>query len=142
VPLNQAREAIAIWLAIVATHPSAGELQSPLGNSQRVAAVVGNTTVVIWVSPGSLAGYLAPPIAGPQTTAAGYLLASAMSSLPEAKVSRVLAGAWGRWLNWHTTDAQLAAALGISMPSVPAAPALPPSGPARGPVLRSPLCTG
>ena len=141
VPLDQAREAIAIWLAILATHPYAGELQNPLGRN-RSFAVLRDTTVFTWVSPGSLNGYLAPSVAGPQTTAAGYLLANAMTGLPEAKVSRVLAGAWGRWLNWHTTDAQLAAALGISMPRVPAAPALPPPGPARGPVLRSPLCTG
>jgi hypothetical protein len=141
VPLDQAREAIAIWLAILAAHPLAGELQSPLGRNQRVAEVR-NTTVLTWVSPGSLDGYLAPATAGPQTTAAGYLLASAMSSLPEAKVSRVLTGAWGRWLNWHTTDAQLAAALGIPMPHVPAVPALPPPGRTAGPALQSPLCAG
>jgi hypothetical protein len=141
VPLDQAREAIAIWLAILATHPSAGELQSPLGRD-RTFAEVRDTTVLTWVSPGSLDGYLAPSVAGPQTTAAGYLLANAMTGLPEAKVSRVLAGAWGRWLNWHTTDAQLAAALGLSMPRVPAAPVLPPPGPERGPLPQSPLCTG
>ena len=141
VPLDQAREAIAIWLAILAAHPFAGELQSPLGRDRRFAEVR-DAAVLTWVSPGSLDGYLAPPVVGPQTTAAGYLLASAMTRLPEAKVSRVLAGAWGRWLNWHTTGAQLAAALGLSMPRVPAAPALPPPGPGSGPVLQSPLCTG
>ncbi len=142
VPLDQAREAIAIWLAILAAHPSAGELQSPLVVNHRSFAEVGNATVLTWISPGSPAGYLAPDGAGPQATAAGYLLASAMTSLPEVKVSRVLAGSWGRWLNWHTTDAQLAAALGLSMPSVPAAPA-PPSAsrPTAGPASQSPLCT-
>lgn len=98
VPLDQAREAIAIWLAILATQPPP--------------------------RPGSnVGGYLTPQGASPQTTAAGYLLANAMTRLPEHKVTRVLAGAWNRWLSWHTTDAQLAVALGIPMPRVPARPA-------------------
>src|SRR5215470_14732132 len=111
VPLNQAREAIAIWLAILATHPPAGELQA--GG----AWVRGEHTVVpTWAYPG--AQYLVS--SGPPITAAGYLLANAMTSLPEQKVARVLKDAWGRWLNWRTTDAQLAAALGIPMPGLPA----------------------
>jgi hypothetical protein len=85
----------------------------------------------------------------PQTTAAGYLLASAMTSLPEQTVAHVLKSAWATWLNWHTTDAQLAAALGIRMPTVPAPPAPPRTpepgmttvqpGPGGGP--QSPVCT-
>ncbi len=85
----------------------------------------------------------------PQTTAVGYLLASAMRSLPEQEVTHVLASAWATWLNWHTTDAQLAAALGIRMPAVPAPPAPPrtaepgipivPPGPGGGP--QNPVCT-
>ena len=143
VPLDQAREAIAIWLAILATHASANELQSPLAVTQRIFAEVSNTAVLTWASPGSLANYLSPAGAGPQTTATGYLLANAMTSLPEAKVSQILAGAWGRWLDWHTTDAQLAAALGLALPRVPAAPAVPAApGPAAGPALQSPLCAG
>jgi len=133
VPLDQAREAIAIWLAILATHPSAGELNDHLNVhgvvGEPVAVKVGSSLVPawIWAYPGSngLGGGYAPdavsgPGRGPQTTAAGYLLASAMTSLPEHKVARVLTGSWARWLNWHTTDAQLAAALGIPMPTVPA----------------------
>jgi hypothetical protein len=73
-----------------------------------------------------------------QDTAIGYLLANEMTSLPQQKVSHVLAGAWSRWLNWHTTDAQLAAALGIAMPSVSTPTSLPP-GPGGGP--QAPLCT-
>lgn len=92
-PVNQAREAIAIWLAILATHPAAAELQT---------------------YPGSYLSSL-----GPQTNGAGYLLANAMSRLPEQKVSHVLTDAWARWTNSHTTDAQLAAALGIPMPASP-----------------------
>ena len=69
-----------------------------------------------------------------------------MTSLPEQEISHVLAGAWGRWLNWHTTDAQLAAALGIRMPSASSTVTLP-SGkrisPAPGPgnAPQNPLCT-
>ncbi len=67
--------------------------------------------------------------------------ASAMTRLPEQKAAHVLTSAWATWLNWHTTDAQLAAALGIRMPSVPAPPA-----PFRTPrpgvtFVQNPLCT-
>jgi len=41
-----------------------------------------------------------------------------MANLPEQKVARLLTDGWPRWLNWHSTDAELAAALGIPMPSV------------------------
>jgi hypothetical protein len=81
--------------------------------------------------------------AGPQTTAVGFLLAKAMTSLPESKVTSVLDAAWPTWLNWHTTDARLASALGIPMPnvSIPAWACLPPgAGPAEAPT-QSPLCT-
>jgi hypothetical protein len=152
VPLNQAREPIAIWLAILATRPPADELQNglrnPGGGIGTVGSEVRNTFIPIWAYPGSGASYVTPS-GVPQTTAAGYLLASAMTSLPEEKVAHVLKSAWATWLNWHTTDAQLAAALGIRMPSVPAPPAPPRTpkpgmtivqpGPGSGP--QSPLCT-
>lgn len=135
VPLNQAREAVAIWLAILATRPPASELQDGLGTGRTFPAViVRNTAIRGWDYPGVSGGYVTPPGGGPQTTAVGYLLASAMTSLPQHKVSRILAGGWGRWLNWDTTDTQLAAALGIRAPSVSALPA-----PASGP--QAPLCT-
>jgi hypothetical protein len=152
VPLDQAREAIAIWLAILAARPSAGELQDGLGGLETGRGFQGvqvrNTVVPTWAYPGWDASYITP--AGvPQTTAAGYLLASAMTSLPEQKVAYVLKSAWATWLNWHTTDAQLAAALGIPMPTVPAPPAPPRTpepgmttvqpGPGGGPL--SPVCT-
>jgi len=154
VPLDQAREAIAIWLAILATRPPAGELQDGLyvhGPGGRIGfteSEVRNTFVAIWTYPGEYAGYVTPP-GVPQTTDAGYLLASAMTRLPEQKVARVLTSAWASWLNWHTTDAQLAAALGIRVPSVPAPPApsrtpkpgatIAHQGPGSGP--QNPLCT-
>jgi hypothetical protein len=150
VPLDQAREAIAIWLAILAARPPAGELQDGLGGLETGRGFQGvevrNTIVPTWTYPGWGASYITP--AGvPQTTAAGYLLASAMTRLPEQEVARVLKKAWATWLNWHTTDAQLAAALGIRMPAVPAPPA-PPRTPEPGMTVvqpgsgpQNPLCT-
>ena len=71
-----------------------------------------------------------------------------MTSLPEQQVSHVLKNAWGRWLNWRTTDAQLASALGIPMPAVRTSVPLPPGGrvapgPGNAPQSppESPLCT-
>jgi hypothetical protein len=154
VPLNQAREAIAIWLAILATHPPAAELQDGLAGDvpgrSFIGAEVRNTTVPTWNYPGENASYITAS-GVPGTTAAGYLLASAMTNLPEQKVAHVLKSAWAIWLNWHTADAQLAAALGIRMPSVPLPPFLRPGfkprpgvtivqpGPGNGP--QNPLCT-
>ena len=150
VPLNQAREAIAIWLAILATRPPAAALQDGLAGDvpghSFIGAEVRNTTVPTWNYPGENASYITPP-GVPGTTAAGYLLASAMTNLPEHKVAHVLTSSWATWLNWHTTDAQLAAALGIRMPSVPAPPA-PPRTPQPGMTTerpgsgpQNPLCT-
>jgi hypothetical protein len=147
VPLGQAREAIAIWLAILGTRPQASELQAGLpGNGHYLGDEVRDTFVPTWTYPGMNAGYLASPTGGPQPTAVGYLLAKAMTSLPQQKVSHVLAGAWGSWLNWRTTDAQLAAALGIPMPGISAlVPPLAPgqtTGPGPGNGQQSPVCTG
>jgi hypothetical protein len=114
---NQAREAVAIWLAIGTAQLPAGELQAGLNAGP--GPYVHGSFVPVWNYPGVGGGYVMPPGGGAQDTAAGYLLTKAMTSLPVQKVSHVLAGAWGRWLNWRTTDAQLAAALGIRMPSVP-----------------------
>jgi hypothetical protein len=120
VPLDQAREAIAIWLAIAATHPPANELQAGVSSPSNgyPAVPVGSSLVPVWTYPGWGAGYLAPQGAGIQNTAAGYLLASAMTRLPAHRVVRVLTGSWSTWVNARTTDAQLATALGIPMPSV------------------------
>jgi hypothetical protein len=135
VPVDQAREPVAIWLAIVATQPSASGLQNDGG---RLTAVeVDDTLVPTWTNAGAPVGQI--NASAPQLTEAGYLLAKAMTSLPEQKVSQVLRGAWASWLNEHTTDAQLAAALGIRMPTVPQ---LPSPGPGSGqPGPQSPVCT-
>jgi hypothetical protein len=148
VPLDQAREAIAIWLAILATHPSASQLRDGLGGLATgrgfPSVQVRNTIVPTWNYPSLGVGQIKPPWGGPQTTAAGYLLANAMTSLPQQNVSHVLASGWATWPNWHTTDAQLATALGIRMPSVRAVVTLP-SGktiaPAPGNGPQNPVCT-
>jgi hypothetical protein len=144
VPVGQAREAIAIWLAILATHPPAGELQAGLPSPGSYAAVeVRNTFVPTWAYPGFGASYVTPS-GVPQDTAAGYLLASAMTRLPQQRVGHVLAGAWASWLNWRTTDAQLAAALGIPMPGTQAlvpGPSIRTAGPGPNPGPQSPLCS-
>jgi hypothetical protein len=148
VPLDQAREAIAIWLAILATHPAASGLRDGLETGPGggiTGTEVRNTMVQTWNYPGFGAGYVTSPGGGPENTAAGYLLANEMTSLPQQQVSHVLKNAWGSWLNWRTTDAQLAAALGIPMPSVRTLPPPPPGGtvaPGPGsPPQQNPLCT-
>lgn len=140
---DQAREPIAIWLAILATHPPAGELQAGLGGLETgrgfQAVEVHGTMIPTWNYPGAQAS---PMPSGPELTAVGYLLAKAMVSQPEQKVSHVLADAWGRWLNWRTTDAQLAAALGIRMPSVPGPPSPGPrTSTVNQPGPQNPVCT-
>jgi hypothetical protein len=143
VPFDQAREAISIWLAILATHPRVGELQAGLPDAHFFhAAQVRNAAVPTWIYPGQNAGQVDQFGSGPPVnTEAGYLLAKAMTNLPEQKVAAVLGNGWARWINWHTTDVQLAAALGIRMPRVYVPPLLgsPPPGQSNGP--GSPVCT-
>jgi hypothetical protein len=146
VPLDQAREAIAIWLAILATHPSAAALQAGL-SSGSTGAVVANTLVPTWTYPGVDYGQV-DEVAGvpPQDTEAGFLLAGVMTTLPEQQVLHVLSDGWTRWVNARTTDAQLAAALGVTMPSVHVRPlpagarqtaVSPPAGNGQNPVCTS-----
>ncbi len=132
VPVDQAREAIAIWLAMRATYVPPSGQGIPGGY---LAVGVDNANVPVWNAPGG--GLISP---GPQTTYLGYELAAAMASLPDGKVSRVLDRSWATWLDWHTTDAQLAAALGVPMPTIPARIRAALTGPP--PTPGSPLCTG
>jgi hypothetical protein len=149
VPLDQAREAIALWLAILAIRPPVAELQAGLPRGL-TGVVVHNTLVPTWTYPGLSNGQVDELVGAgpPQTTEAGYLLARAMTGLPEQRVERVLRDSWNRWVNVRTTDAQLAAALGIRMPSVhvPQLPHGPDAGkhvggspPAGG--TQNPVCT-
>ncbi len=135
IPVDQAREPIAIWLAAVATH-------SQLGND--LAAVMfpvraTSSSLMAWPYPGEYAGYLASP--GPQTTAAGYLVAEEMTALPVQRVVQVLDSSWARWASWGTTDSQLAAALGVEMPAVPAPTFRAPAGEPVVLPQSQPVCT-
>jgi len=117
VPLNQAREAIAIWLASQATRAGLAHLQNTTrSRSGYLPVLVDGVTVLAWVYPGENATLVSP---GPQTTAADYLLATAMAKLPTQRVTAVVAGGWATWTSGHATYAQLADALGIAMPAVP-----------------------
>ncbi|HTC68995.1 MAG TPA: hypothetical protein VK662_05445, partial [Acidothermaceae bacterium] len=80
IPQSQAREAIAIWLAAHATYLPSAVFQGHNG-SYSVEAVNG-TAVVVWTYPGEISNYFPSP--GAQTTADGYLLARAMTTLPTA----------------------------------------------------------
>jgi hypothetical protein len=125
-PYDQAREAIAIWLAFLATGTPGGQLQAGLGGQGYEPLSPQGILVPVWSYPGEDVDNLSS--FAPQTTAGGYLLAVAMMRLPERRVNQVLQAAWAHWVNWRTTDAQLAAALGIPMPAVPQ----PPGSPAPG----------
>jgi hypothetical protein len=106
-PLNQAREAIAIWLAIQATQVSPAQVQGG--------------RVFIGSAPGQAGGPGSGPFSqlAPLLSTTGDLLGEAMARLPQAKVDHVLRASWSTWLNWHTTEAHLAAALGIQVPPAP-----------------------
>jgi hypothetical protein len=135
VPVDQAREPIAIWLAAVATHTRLGNDQAADMFPVRAA----NRPLMAWPYPGEYAGYLAAP--GPQTTAAGYLVAQEMTTLPTQRVAQGLDSTWAKWANWNTTDTQLAAALGVAMPTVPAPTFRAPPGQAVVLPQPQPVCT-
>jgi hypothetical protein len=144
VPYDQAREAMAIWLAMVATRSPAGEFANGVTSpgAHQLYEPVGHVFVHVWNYPGFGASYLDGPL--PQFTAAGYELASAMTKLPQRRVIAVLDRTWGAWLDVRTTEAQLASALGIRMPAVPTLPGQQPTtgsgGQAAGPGGR--VCAG
>ena len=119
VPVGQAREAIAIWLAVSATQGSraaflAGEAY--LGRFGVPGGALRTTAgwVAAWAG-APTAGYHA----GLQATAAGGELAEAMLRLPRRRVEAALASNWPGWLRATATDKQLAAALGIMLPPAP-----------------------
>lgn len=132
VAVDQAREAIAAWLAVTATHAATPDVD----RRQISAAIVGDTAVPTWDYPGRHANYTLS--ANPVITAAGYQLAREMAGLPTARVTRVLEGAWPSWLDPHTTQARLAATLGLAVPQPPTLPPppvgnRPPGNPVCGP---------
>ncbi len=119
-PVGQAREAIALWLAASATPATrpvflAG-LQSEYGGTP---AKVGRTWISRYtgVPTPTSPGYL-PAL---QFTGQGAVLAKAMLRLPQRRIEAVLAARWPGWLSPRATDAQLAAALRIPLPAAPSA---------------------
>jgi hypothetical protein len=127
-PVGQAREAIAIWLAASAEPGLVpAELGGPLAvrvGGRWISAGLGGAQVVRvggrWILTYYLTGSAASAI--PQATAPGAALARAMLGLPAGRVKAALAARWPGWLSPAATDAQLAAALGISVPKTPAVP--------------------
>ena len=101
--------------------------------------MVNGTAVTGWPYPGGNASLYAIP-SGLALTDQGYLLARAMTHLPAATVSRVLRSGWTTWRDSQTTDAQLAAVLGISVPSAPSGPQFVAPPPGANAPLQSPVC--
>lgn len=140
VPAGQAREAITVWLAAGATTASrAAFTVPPPGGSG--ATQMGRK----WIATDQLTG--SGPSVGLNATAQGAALAAEMLRLPQRHVDAVLTARWRHWLRPGTTEAQLAAALGLRLPPAPAArprPAASTTGP-NGAVLDqydppSPVC--
>ena len=119
VPVGQAREAIALWLAVSATPGSRAAFLAGEAYLGRFGLSGGALrTTVGWVAgwPGvATAGYGADL----QATAAGGELAEAMLRLPRQRVEAALASDWPGWLRATATDKQLAAALGVPLPAAP-----------------------
>jgi hypothetical protein len=123
--VGQAREAIALWLAASATTRTrpvyAQTLTTTHAYTLGVDLVAGPAKgQARWVPAyGSLwpmpAGYF-PPGGNMQATEQGAVLAIEMLALPASRVTTALAGHWPEWLSPHATDAQLADALGITLP--------------------------
>jgi hypothetical protein len=113
VPIGQARQSIALWLAAGAT---------PATRWAFAHAAVGSTQVgKQWVA--TVATDAEPwsePSVGLVATAQGARLAAEMLRLPDRTVRAVLGTRWHHWLSPHTTTAELAAALGLRLPPQPA----------------------
>ena len=115
-PVGQAREAIALWLAASATPATRPAFLSGLRSGAGVSKVGG-----AWLaSYTGVTGYGYQP-GLQQFTGQAAVLAEAMLRLPERRVEAVLAARWPGWLRPRATDAQLAAALRIPLPPAPPA---------------------
>lgn len=121
VPVGQAREAIAIWLAVSAT---TGTRAAYLAGEAELASL-GVPDGPVRTTAGWVTGWAGPWTAGYhaylQATAEGGELAGAMLALPRQRVEAALASDWPGWLRAAATDRQLASALGIPLPPVPRA---------------------
>jgi hypothetical protein len=125
VAVGQAREAIALWLAAGATPAARAGFAAALAQGSGPTQV-GRKWIATYYLNGS------GPAPGPTVTAQGVALAGEMLRLPTAQVRAALSARWPGWLRSQATDAQLAAALRIPLPSVPPV-SPPPSGPVPGP---------
>jgi hypothetical protein len=112
VPLDQAREAIALWLAGGAT-PAARAVFDAL--TAGGATQVGRKWVAAYTVPGS------GPLVGLTVTDQGVALAKEMLRQPGSRVEAVLGARWRHWLEPQATDASLASAVGVPLPPEPAA---------------------
>lgn len=112
VPVGQARQSIALWLAAGATPATrrAFGAAGAAGSTQ-----VGKRWIATVAEPGS------GPLVGLLATAQGAALAAEMLRLPDHRVEAVLAADWRYWLRPQATAAELAAALGLTLPAQPVA---------------------
>jgi hypothetical protein len=115
VPLGQARQSVALWLAASATAGSRTAFEQSLAPASAGSTRVGR----IWVTTVQEAG--SGPSTGLTATAQGAALAAEMLRLPQRQVEAVLDRRWQHWLAPQTTAAGLAAALGVKLPAAPAA---------------------
>jgi hypothetical protein len=109
VPVGQARQSIALWLAAGATAAT----RSAFAHTTAGSTQVGKQWVATVTAPGS------GPSAGLVATAQGAALAAEMLRLPARTLQTALAARWRYWLSPHTTTAELAAALGLKLPPQP-----------------------
>ncbi|MHB8296017.1 MAG: hypothetical protein ACYDH5_15650 [Acidimicrobiales bacterium] len=125
-PVGQAREAVALWLAASATPGARAALLSEVsGAALGGSAPYGNgRSSVATFALGSSFDTVQPL----QTTGRATLLAAAMARLPVGRVETVLAAHWSTWTNWRTSDAALAVALGLRLPPAPPARSFAPHG--------------
>lgn len=112
-PVGQAREAIALWLAASATPATRSAFN----------VVMGGDDTSVRARHGWVSAYVGLPAAGYQPgvqyTTRGLLLARRLLTLPPRRVEQVLASRWPGWLSPRATDAQLASALHLPLPAAP-----------------------
>ncbi|MDA8317122.1 MAG: hypothetical protein M0010_18425 [Actinomycetota bacterium] len=143
-PVGQAREAIAVWLAASATPATRAALRAEVSAGQIGSVPYGNgrSSVATFAASSTL-----DTVGSLETTGRATLLAAAMTALPERRVEAVLAAHWSTWTNWRTSDKSLATALGLRLPPAPPTPAtVPPAAAGSGQVIQvsgpppSPVC--
>jgi hypothetical protein len=112
VPIGQARQSVALWLAAGAT-PATRSAFAHLGSA--ASTQVGEQWVATVAEPGSGSSV------GLTATVQGARLAAEMLRLPEGTVRSVLGSRWRFWMSPRATTADLAAALGLRLPAQPTA---------------------